>query len=336
VTYQFTLLDFPVASGLQCHVFLVPINTLPAGNNPTSNEYVDYQCSNNFWLDIDGAGSNALGTAGYTVSLLWKTNTPNANAANEALTGYPNGYASTNMSNASPVGTWTLTFNNNTAGTLTPPQGVGALPFVISDPNASSDFADPVELLIGIQANSPPAPASSTANEGLYVDYGNIKITGTVNPINENFQSEPGTNTTITSSGNWDTSDSAAPTGVVLVTTNDACWVRWNKPNDIGYGLACAPFLPINQPPGFNYLLYGYNGSNSLVSPEQYGLDATGNYPDGSLTVPSQCADGGTNWSLISKQCIPSELFNGTTQSGNFYPLATNAYFELTSPPPSE
>jgi hypothetical protein len=314
VTYAFTLLDFPVASGFQCHLFLVPTGSLPAGNNPTNNEYVDYQASNNVWLDIAGRGTNPDGSSGYTVSLLWKTNTPNANAALEALTGG----AYTNTGNQSPVGAWSLRFNNNTTGTLTPP-GVAAMPFTIADPNVVNDFAAPVMALFGLQPNT-------LAGEGLYIDYASISITHTAYPISENFTNEPAGITTITSSGNWDTSDSANPAGVVLVNpTNDPIWVTWTLP-DTGFGLGCAPFLPINAPPGYSDVNYGYNGSNSFVLPAQYN-----NYNDWPVTVSRA---GGTNWTLIPSDCLPSYLFNGTTQGGLFYPLATNAYFELLNPPP--
>ena len=301
-TISFTLLDFPVAPGMQCHVFLVPINSLPAGNNPTANEYVDYQASNNVWLDIAGRGANPDGSSGYSVGLLWKVNTPNANASTEALTGG----LYTNTGTQSPVGTWTLQFTSATDGTVTPP-GVSPLPFHIADPNIRSDFANPVYALIGLQPNS-------TVGEGRYIDYGQISITGFPGGSQiENFTSDP--NALITDSGLWDITDSVNQPGVVLVNpANTPLWVNWSLP-DINYGLGESPTLPITLPPGHSYSSPTDGGS--WVLPSQFNGYAT------SPTVAERA--GGTNWDLIPSVCLPS----------NEFPTLTNAYFELLNPAPA-
>jgi hypothetical protein len=117
-TYSFTLLNFPVAPGFQCHLFLIPTASVSSSFGAISNEYVDIEASNCIWLDIVGQTANPNGSSGYTVNLLWKTNNLFGIAANEALA---LGYAYTNTVNQSPVGTWTLTFTSSTSGTLTPP-----------------------------------------------------------------------------------------------------------------------------------------------------------------------------------------------------------------------
>jgi hypothetical protein len=302
VTYSFTLLDFPVAPGMQCHVFLVPVNTLPPGNTPTNNEYVDYQTSNNVWLDIAGRGANSNGSSGYSLSLLWKTNTPNANAANEALTGG----VYTNTGNQSPVGTWTLQFTSANAGTLTPP-GVAAQPFVINDANIATDFANPVIALIGLQPNSTPG-------EGTYIDYAGISITGVQdgNEV-ENFVTDAAMGvTSINQSGLWDITDSVNATAVQLVNpTNTPLWLYWTLP-DINFGLAVTPLLPVLA------ANFGNNFGNvaGFVLPGQYS---------GYLAAPTNTSRaGGTNWDLVPASCFPSAE----------YPNLTNAYFSLTDPVP--
>jgi hypothetical protein len=292
---------------MQCHLFLVPIASLPASNAPTNNEYIDYQASNDLWLDIAGGGTNSLGTAGYTVNLYWKANATGANAANQALTGG----TYTNSATQSPVGTWSLTFNNNSSGTLTPPQGVGALPFVISDPDLTTDFGGFVEALIGLQPNS-------VAGEGTYIDYGAISITGTQYPISENFVTDPALGYTSiaynsgTSSGLWDITDSVNQSGVVLVNpTNTPVWVTWTLPA-IGYGLGEAATLPITAPPG---------------APPSGGFIQPG-YNDVSPVLVTANHVGGTNWTLVPSGLLPANDPNDFPNGG------TNAYFELTSPPP--
>ena len=304
-TYSFTLLDFPVAPGMQCHIFLIPLNSLNVSNAPTGNEYVEYQASNNLWMVIAGRGSNLDGSSGYTAHVTWKANNANANPTNEALT-LPGGYnIYTNTGNQSPVGTWTLTFNNNTSGTLTPPQGVGPLPFVISDPNVATDFGAPVMACFGLQPNS-------GAGEGAYIDYASISIANTANPISENFLSEAPGNT-ITSSGLWNITDSAYQNSVTLVTSSDPLWVTWTIPA-VGYGLGISPTLPITQAPGYTFAPPTVVGS--FVMPSQY---------NGYNTSPvTNDFAGGTNWMLIPGVCMPS----------NYLPV-TNAYFELINPPPA-
>ncbi len=300
VSYSFTLLDFPVVPGMQCHIFLVPTSFLPAGINPTGNEDMEYLCSNNLWVQINGAGANPNGSSGYNVNVSWKTNNPNANPNIVALN-------YTNTGNQSPVGTWTLQFNAASTGTLTPP-GVAAMPFTITDPNVAADFASPVMACFGLQPNS-------KAGIGTYIDYAKISITGTANPISENFTNEPAYITSISgssSSGYWDTSDSANPASVVLVTPNDPLWVIWNLP-DTGFGLGVTPILPV-LPANLGNQEGNIGG---FVLPAQY--NGYGDWPVTASRV------GGTNWTLIPSDCLPSYE----------YPWATNAFFELINPPPA-
>jgi hypothetical protein len=305
VTYSFTLLDFPVAPPMQCQIFLIPEGSL--GSTPyTGNEYVDYNAPNELWLEINGMQANADGSSGYNAQVAWKVGAPNTNPNNQALTP-GNGVAPSgiyaNQGNQSPVGTWTLKFTGPADGTLTPP-GVNPLPFHISDPNLATDFASPVLAVFGLQPNS-------GGGEGTYIDYASISIAGTANPISENFTSEAPGNT-IESSGLWDTSDSAGAAPIQLVTTETPLWVSWTLPA-IGWGLGESPYLPITQPPG--YIYSSPNGVGSFVLPEQFN-----GYSDSPVNVNQ----GGTNWTLIPSDCLPS----------NEFPTLTNAYFQLVSPPP--
>jgi hypothetical protein len=314
VTYSFSLLDFPVAPGMQCQIFLIPTKFIPSGNTPTGNQFVDYQSSNELWLTINGLPANPDGSSGYFAEVAWKTNNPNANPNILALAngnGVVNGIY-TNTGNQSPAGTWTLRFNSATTGTLTPP-GVASLPFTITDPNVMADFANPVLAVFGLQPNAPTG--GGTANEGTYIDYAAISVTGVEDgAYSEDFVHDLAAgNTTITSSGLWDTSDSAAPASVQLVNTNTPLWVTWTTPA-IGWGLGVSPNLPITQPPGYTYS--GPSSEGSFVLPQQF---------NGYYDTPVTVNQGGTNWTLIPGDCLPS----GATP-----PVGTNAFFQLVSPPP--
>src|SRR5665213_85721 len=230
VSYSFTIKDDNAHFGaFQTHIFLVPINTLPSGNSPTANEYVEYQASNNLWLQINGTTSNTV-----TANVSWKTNLPNANPNIVAL----------NITNSNIIGTWTLTFTSPTNGTLTAP-GTNAAAFTITDPAAATDFGNPVEAYFGVQANS-------TGGEGAYEDYTQITVTN-VAGVNEsdNFTMDSAINT-----GLWSFNPTAASSYILLVTTNTPLWITWSAPA-IGFGLGVSPVLPATS--GF-VLPSSYNG----------------------------------------------------------------------------
>jgi hypothetical protein len=308
VTYSFKLLDFPVAPQLQCQLDLIPINSLGSGDYPTHDEFVDYQAGNELWVQIIGAPANPNGSAGYYVQVGWKTNSPNTNPTNLALLnggGVVNGIY-TNTGNQSPVGTWTLTFTGPTNGTLTPP-GVAPLAFAITDTNAVSDFANPVLAVFGLQSYG-PAPTSGTPNEGTYIDYASISVNGVMDGnYSEDFTKEAAGNT-ITTSGLWDTSDSAIPASVQLVTSATPLWFNWTLPA-IGYALGEATQVPVTAAPG---------NQGGWVLPTGFS---------GNSVQPAPVNQGGTNWLLFPAACLP-------TNANSVWTLGTNVFFQLVNPAP--
>jgi hypothetical protein len=266
VTYSFKLLSAPSLQGWQTHMFLIPTNT--AGNAIYGNQYIDYQASNNLWLQING-GSNGTCTA----NISWKTNLPNANPNQVAI----------NITNATPVGTWTVTFNSPSTGTLTAP-GAGPVPFTINDANVSTDFANPLVAIFGIQPQS-------AAYYGAYVDYANINISGVAGTAtSDDF-------TTKSSIGaNWDITDSAYPNSIVLVTAGNPYWVNWTLP-DAGFGLGVVPDL---------------TGSTWYL-PEYYNGYENGN------NLPNTYQEGNRRWTLIPATTLPTV---DTSQGGILSPNA--------------
>jgi hypothetical protein len=265
-TYSFKLLSTANFANFQTHVILIPVNQ--ANANIYGNEYVDYNASNSLWLQING---NANGSVVANVS--WKTNSPNANPNNLAL----------NITNATGVGTWTITFNSATSGTLTAP-GAAPAAFTINDPTVASDFADPVVAIFGIQPQT-------TGAYGSYVDYANINITGVSSgSLNEDFTTESAI------SANWNTTDSAYANSLVLATTATPYWVYWTLP-DSGFDLGVAPDLT----------------SGNWYLPEYYN-----NYGDG-IDLPSVFVEGITKWALIPATTLPTV---GAVQGGTLAPDA--------------
>jgi hypothetical protein len=286
VSYSFTLQDYNPGIN-QTHVFIVPANTsgqANMGNAGTTDEYIEYQASNTLWLIINPY-TNSPGYV--TASVQWKTNLPNAN---------PNVTAAS-LTNQTAVGTWTMTFNSATTGTLTAPGGKSAS-INISDPNVATDFANPAVAYFGIQPNS-------TAGEGQYIDYASISVTGVSGTQeSENFASEP----TFNASGQW-ANNSAQATSIQLVTTNTPYWIYWNLPA-IGYGLGTAETVTGNV-----------NTQDAYMLPEYYN-----GYADGP-TIPNQANQGTNTWVLIPADCLPT--VDGTTTGAK----SPDAFFRLFNPP---
>lgn len=104
VTYSLTLVESPKIGGFQNHLFLVPDS-----GNGTSPDYSDPTA---IFLDIR---QNADGTGSATFR--YKVNQPNGNGMM-----YGDGVIGS-LGVASPLGTWSLRFQNNTNITLTAPDG---------------------------------------------------------------------------------------------------------------------------------------------------------------------------------------------------------------------
>jgi hypothetical protein len=209
VSYSFTLLSYPTDIG-QTHIFLVPVNSMPG--TPYSYNGIDYTATNGLWLVISPYTAGQV-----TATIYWKTNLPNANPY---ATG---GNTALRITNSTAIGTWTLTFTNANAGTLTAPDA-GPAGFTITNGTVATDFANPLVAYFGLQPNS-------TAGVGEYEDWASISVTG-VYGVKESEDFTKESTRDITASGYWNNSVAALPTELVLISTNDmpAYWVNWTVP----------------------------------------------------------------------------------------------------------
>ncbi len=290
VKYSFTIIgDNAETNYFQTHIFLVPINTIPggaAGSGPGTgaynNGYAEYQASNNLWLQIYGTN----GSPAVSANISWKTNNPNSN---------PTNVVALSITNSTIIGTWTLAFSSASQGSLTAP-GAAPAAFTITDPNVSTDFANPLVAYVGVQANT-------TGAIGGYHDYSQISITGVAgNSEVDNFLADTTINTSL-----WAINPTSASSSIILVTASDPLWVTWTLPAT-GYGLGVTPTLPVTAQPG---------NTGGFVLPAQY---------NGYYDSPITNIEGGTKmWALIPSDCLPS----------NVNPAQTNAFFEVVNPPPA-
>lgn len=264
VSYSFKLLSYP-ANINQTHIFIVPVNAsgqANMGNAGTPNQFIDYQASNILSMVI-----NPLGGGSVSATVQWKTNTPNANPNQTALT----------ITNSTAIGTWTLRFNSASTGTLTAP-GASPVAFTINDANVSTDFANPAVAYFGIQPNS-------TAGIGQHEDWGSISVSG----VAGTQESEDFTTDTTFNPNNYWAINSAQASSLQLATASSPYWINWTLPAS-GYGLGTAMSITGNtNTSGYPWVL-----------PEYYN-----NYNDG-LTLPGAATQGSKVWVLAPTNCLPT------------------------------
>ena len=257
VTYSFNISSFPnlACSNFQFHMFLIPANGMDQYG--PYNSFQDYNCSNDIFLQI--VNDPNLSSTNYTVHFNWKTNHPAANSTATPAT----------VLTPTVVGTWNITFNNNTNVSIT---GPGTSTNFTIPANVAAQFADPVYAYFGIQANT-------SDNFGQWAQLSQVTMTGTTGAESENFT----TKTNWNSSGIWAWAGADFNGALWVVSTNSAYWLDWALP-DSGFGLATKSSLSHAIP-------WASPGSFNIV----------GDVPDiRTLTAPKQ------KWALVPKDCLPS------------------------------
>jgi len=257
-------------------------------------QYTDYAGQNLLWMVLAPGPTNGQ----VVCNVQWKTNAPNSNPANRALS----------FTNSTAIGTWSLVFTGPTNGYVIAPGQVisGSTNFTIADDNVATDFGNPMQAVFGIQPNT-------TAGQGQYVDYGKISITG-VAGVNEfeDFTTE-GSDITfnLTPSGQFNNNASFLAASTIIVTTNDAYWVNWTQP-PAGYTLSTTTNLthPNWINPGW------YSGYTDTNAPR---------------VMPLSQSFAAKFWVLLPKDDLPTAngLQNPTPPAAG--PLAPNAFFMVST-----
>jgi len=216
VTYSFDVTDADINPTInEFHLFWTPVNSVQGG---VLNAFTDYStASNNFRLLMTGG---AAGSSAMIAQLDWKTNLVNSNPDHVAL----------RITNATTKGTWKVTFNSATAGTLTAP-GASPAPFSIPA-DVAATFANPLAFFIGIQPD--PVP-----NIGQYIDLAKVQISGVAAPggaINTDFTTATSIDTNV-----W-TSASVSTAVMRLVPDSSSLWVSSGYP-DYGAVVTTTPTL---------------------------------------------------------------------------------------------
>jgi hypothetical protein len=215
VTYSVTITNYPDSThpNLQTHIFLAPGSGLPYGPGDSS---MDWNATNLVFVQIQ---NRADGTAGAT--FMYKTNVDGGPSNGDRWEGQIFG-SNTLATISAPgiLGTWSVTFNQDTNVTITVPGG-GSTNFIM--PAASvALFADPLYAAFGMQPNN-------SGNIGQPVTFGNVSITGVSTPANDSFTTAP----LDTSTWGLTAGDAA---GVTVVPLDSAYWLKWTLP-DSGFSL---------------------------------------------------------------------------------------------------
>lgn len=178
VSYSFTVAKFPGAAyaGYQGHMFVIPGN--PISQYETSPDYNEPHL---LWLNVQNNGDGSA--TAYLRYKIYETNS-NANLFGAEVTGAPGTpwagqIASLNA--ASPVGTWKLTFNQDTNVVITGPGGVTTS--VSLHPEVAALFADPLNFIIGAQPNN-----AGSVGQAVVLASASITNGGTATSVlNDNF-----------------------------------------------------------------------------------------------------------------------------------------------------
>lgn len=215
VTYSFTIQSYPGIAGYTSFLYLTPGENFAPGLN-----YVDYSAENCIVLFMN---NNADGSGG--MRLAYKDSAPNSNGqtghdywTNDDGSGHGGSLAYVNSSTV--LGTWSLTFDSPTSATITSPDGQSASATLLE--SIAAKYANPMYAYFG----SVPGDAS---RQGLTAVYSHIGITGTENPIDENFSEAPFTELLEKSASDAN--------GILQVTAKDTpFFLKWSLPA-VGYTL---------------------------------------------------------------------------------------------------
>jgi len=239
VTYSYTISDYYVAPGdaFQTQIFLVP--------NPGGENSPDWNEANTVFLDMESTANGASWTFRY------KTNQPNGNSMI-----YGSGTLAT-INSSTAVGTWSVTFNNNTSVTMLAPDGTStnfSIPDTTGATTALFDAAqgNNVSLYFGVQAGN-----AGGANDHIVVS--DFKVTGLgAQDFDDNFLTDSGTLNPV-----WNV-NANFPAAVQLLAPGDTYFlVSWTSPA-FNFNLETSPTLG----PTANWQPYM---PPSGATPAQYG-----------------------------------------------------------------
>jgi hypothetical protein len=276
VSYSIAIADFDTVNGYTLYVQFLQ-------NGNPGDPFGVYNGQNALVWNITHQNT------GFTTAVNWKTNAPQSGTPNNAL-------PATTTASTNGRGNWTLTFTNNTDGTVTAPDGTAASFTLPSDPDWAAHFANPLIIDFGTAPNN-------TAGYGQWITFSKIAISNVVDGLQvDDFTQDDVLNTSLWNRG---FSLNNNPPSVIQVSTNTPFWVNWTVPDDL-FGLGTKADVANKNIPWY--------------TPNYYGNGVT-------TTVPTQMGNT-LKWTLIPSACLPT--LDGTVGG----PPSTKGFFVLQKPAP--
>jgi hypothetical protein len=223
VTYSFTITNFPDALahyGFEAHLYIVNEDTIPDAGTRTWNETYggcDWNAADIVIARLTAVTNGPGGS--YDFSFNWKTNLPGANPLTNDV------YHPAVLRSPTALGTWSVTFTDNTNVTLSGPGGIStnfSLPdeaLLLSNFNPSVSF-----MQFGIAKQD---EANNGHNNGMSGAFSRIEKSGGDFQFDENF-SGPG----LTANNAWRVTNP----NVLWEPEGLGYWLSWTTPDD-GYSL---------------------------------------------------------------------------------------------------
>lgn len=210
MSYSMTIKEFPDGTahpGFSAHFYLVP-------GTPGSEEYPDWTEPTCALISIH-ADTNNAGICEFH----YKTNAPNSNGINNQYfndnpTNGPVGFLGS-VSGASILGTWTVTFNQDTNITLTAPDGTTNN--LVMPPEDAAQFAGSGTVYFGIMTGELP-----NVGQMAVLSRAQIKA-GPTTLLDDNFSVSP------LDPNVW-VVRAASAAGVTLITPDEPFYVSWTTP----------------------------------------------------------------------------------------------------------
>jgi hypothetical protein len=219
-TYFLTISNFPPSpkyTNNQAHLFIA---------TPDNASSIDYNTPNLIWLNITET-TNGRASANFRYKIFEPGSNTNMFGTNYTVgpVGTPWAGTLTNLNAATPIGTWTMTFHQDTNVTLTGPGGVSTT-FTI-DPNVAAQFTDPLNIVFGAQPNDPSPPDSGTSF-GQVVVMSEVGISNTSSSLlDDQFLTDAG----VLNTGLWTISAANAPDVQVFPNDPGQMLVNWSIPD---------------------------------------------------------------------------------------------------------
>jgi hypothetical protein len=230
VTYSFTVKSYPGTNNpnFEVHSYLIPVpydpNVGPGTIDTQSSP--DWNQTNCVFMELQNKPN---GSAEYTFR--WKTNSiPDGNG-----TYYSSPLAILTETNG-PLGTWTLSFVNDTNVTMTSPSG------------STTNFEFSVDKLAGyVDINNAPLPLyyylgmkpQEATNRGLTALISEVKLQGFSANIDDNFMTDSAFDTNL-----WELAANNAGS-VQLMSADNLYWIGWTIP-DAGFVLQTNSIVSTN------------------------------------------------------------------------------------------